>query len=120
MTAPDEIPVHNPVDAERRIEELANRIARGVSVVTAAEREARARRREADLAYAHAYLNADGPAHERRYAADIASMPAREAAELAELAFRHAERTAKALEKELVAMQSVAASIRTMFASVRA
>ena len=119
MTATDEIPVHNPVDVERRIEELATRIAKGVAVVTAAEREARARRREADLTYAHAYLNADGPAHERRYAADIASMPAREAAELAELAFRHAERTAKALEKELIAWQSIGSSIRTMYGSGR-
>lgn len=120
VTAPDETAVLNPVDVEHRIEELATRIAKGVAIVTAAEREARARRREADLVYAHAYLNADGPAHERRYAADIASMPAREAAETAELAFRHSERTARALERELNAWQSIGSSIRTMYGSVRA
>ena len=120
MTAPDEIPVHNPVDVERRIEELATRIAKGVAVVTAAEREARAARRDLDLAYAHSYKRAEGPVHERRYTADIETMPHREKAEIAELAFRHAERTAKALEKELIAWQSIGSSVRTMFGSIRA
>jgi len=107
--------VLNPVDAERKIQELSDRIARGVGVVTAAEREARAAKRAFDLAYAHAYKRADGPAHERRYTADIDSMPHREAADNAEIAFRHAERTAKALEKELMAWQSIGSSIRAMY-----
>ena len=47
-------------------------------------------------------------------------MPVREAAENAEIAFRHAERTAKALEKELIAWQSIASSIRTMYGAARA
>ena len=70
--------VLNPVDAEGKIQELSERIARGVGVVTNAEREARAKKRAFDLAYAHAYKNADGPAHERRYTADIQAMPFRE------------------------------------------
>lgn len=115
--------VHNPVDVERKIEETANRIAASVRVITGAEREARARRREFDLAYAHAYKRASSePAHERRYSADIATMAYREAAETAELAFRHAERLAKALEKELFAWQSINGNIRAMYgaAGVRA
>lgn len=115
--AADEIPVLNPADAERWIRETANRIAKGVAVVTAAEREAKAKRRAADLAYAHAYRNCDGPVHMRRYEADIVSMPHREAAEIAEIAFRHAERTARALEKELMAAQSILASIRAMYSA---
>ena len=107
--------VLNPVDAERKIEELSGRIARGVSVVTAAEREAKARRRDFDLAYALAYKRAEGSIKEREYDADIKTMPHREEAENAELAFRHAERTAKALEKELMAWQSINSSIRTMY-----
>jgi hypothetical protein len=58
-------------------------------VVSNSERAAREARRLFDRAYAAAYLNADGePAHARRYAADIAAMTEREAAETAELAFR--------------------------------
>ena len=115
-----ETPVHNPVDIERKIEETANRIARGVSVVTAAEREAKAKRRAFDLAYAHAYKKAEGPAHERRYTADILSMSQREEADNAEIAFKHAERTAKAAEKELFAWQSIGSSVRAMYGAVRA
>lgn len=107
--------VHNPVDVERKIEELATRIAKGVSIVTQAEREAKRLRRAFDLAYAQAYKRAEGSIKEREYDADIATMAHREEAENAELAYRHAERTAKALEKELIAWQSISSSIRTMY-----
>lgn len=107
--------VLNPVTSEQWIRETSNRIARGVGVVTSAEREAKRLRRAFDLAYAHAYKNAEGPVHERRYAADIAAMPHREAAENAEIAFRHAERTARALERELMAAMAVNSNIRSMY-----
>lgn len=115
MTAVAETPVHNPVDIERRIEEVANRIAKGVQVVTAAEREARAKKRAFDLAYAHAYKKAEGSIKEREYAADITTMPHREDSDNAEIAFKHAERTAKALEKELFAWQSINGNVRAMY-----
>jgi hypothetical protein len=115
-----EAPVLNPADVERKIEETISRIASGVGVVTAAERAARARKRDFDLAYAHAYKRAEGPVHERRYTADIMTMAQREEADIAEIAFRHAERTAKALEKELIAWQSISSSIRVMYGAVRA
>lgn len=114
-----ESPVFSPPDIERKIAETVNRIADGVKIVTGAERTAREKRRLFDLAYAHAYKRAEGPAHLRRYEADIATMGQREDADNAEIAFRHAERTAKALEKELLAWQSVGASIRAMFGAVR-
>lgn len=112
--------VLNPVDAERKIQELSDRIAKGVGVVSAAEREARARKRDFDLAYAHAYKKAEGSIKEREYEADIQTMPHRERADNAELAFKHAERTARALEKELVAWQSINSNIRAMYGAVRA
>jgi len=116
MNAPtDEIPVHNPAASEAWIREVSNRIAKGVAVVTSAEREAKRKRREFDLAYAHAYKRAEGSIKEREYAADIAAMPHREAAENAELAYKHAERTAKALEKELMAAMAVNSNIRSMW-----
>lgn len=117
MTALAEVPVLNPVDVERKIEEISNRIAKGVAVVTKAEKDARDKRRAFDLAFAHAYKRAEGPAHERKYTAEIEAMPHREAADNAEIAFKHAERTAKALEKELFAWQSINGNIRAMYGS---
>lgn len=115
-----ETPVHNPASIEQKIEETVNRIAKGVSVVTAAERAAREKKRLFDLAYAHAYKRAEGAAHLRKYEADILTMAQREEADNAEIAFRHAERTARALEKELIAWQSINSNIRAMYGAVRA
>lgn len=113
MTAQaEEVPVINPADSEAWIRETSNRIAKGVRVVTAAEREAKAARRAFDLAYAQAYKRTEGPVHVRRYEADIASMPHRETAENA---FKHAERTARALERELFAAMAVNSNIRSMY-----
>lgn len=105
----------NPADIEQAIRETANDIARGVRVVSAAEAEAREKARIYDRAFAAAYLAAEGPAHEKKYRAELATAAERDAAEIAELAFKHAERTAKSLEAKLRAYQSVGASIRTMF-----
>lgn len=112
-------PVLNPVDIEQQIGEVTDRIARGVRVVTDAEREAARLRREFDRAYAHAYKDADGPIPERKYTADLDTMAEREAAENAEIAFRHAQRTAKSLERKLDALRSQGASVRAMYEAVR-
>lgn len=106
----------NPVDVERSIRETADEIARMVPVVSEAEREARKQRVRYDRAYAHAYLQAEGPAHEKRYRAELATEQERTVMEVADLAYRHAERQSKALEQKLRAFQSVGASLRTMFA----
>lgn len=107
--------VLNPVQVEQNIRTLANNIARGVTVVSNTEAVARQARREYDVAYAHAYINHKGPAHEKRYQATIETEAELEAADVAELAFRHAERTARALTEELRAWQSVGASVRAMY-----
>jgi len=109
--------VLNPVDVERTIRETANDIARGVRVVSDAEKQARRARVLYDRAYAQAYLAADGPAHEKKYRAELATVAERDAMEIAELAFRHAERHAKALDGKLRAFQSIGASVRQMYAS---
>jgi hypothetical protein len=107
--------VHNPADVETKIEETKNRIAAGVKIITNAEREAKKARRDFDLAFAYAIKNATGPEYQRKAEASITAMPHREAAENAELALHHAERTAKALERELFAWQSILNSVRAMY-----
>jgi len=112
--------VHNPVDVEQKIEETKNRIAAGVKIVTGCEKEMKARKRDFDLAYAQAYKRADGSIKDREYAADIDTMPHRERADNAEIAYKHAIRTADALEKELFAWQAILKSVCAMYGAVRA
>jgi hypothetical protein len=107
--------LHNPLDVERKIEETANRIAAGVKVVTAREKEMRDKRRAFDLAYAFAYKRAEGSIKDREYTADIDAMPHREEADNAEIAYKHANRTADALEKELFAWQAILKSVTAMY-----
>jgi hypothetical protein len=107
--------VLNPVLIEQQIQKIASDISNGVRIVSDREFEAAARRREYDKAFAIAYAAAEGSIQDRKYAAELATMDAREAAENAEIAFRHAQRTARALEKKLDALRSVGVSVRTMY-----
>lgn len=111
--------VISPVEIESRIQDIARRIHAGVPVVSNADAAARAADHALDLAFAKAYMTHEGPAHERKYAAEIATEKEREACDIAEVAFKHAERTAKALDAELRAMQSIGASIRSMYQGER-
>ena len=112
--------VLSPPDVDQKIQETSNRIAAGVKIVTGCEKEMKARKRDFDLAYAHAYKNAEGSIKDREYAADIKTMPHREVADNAEIAYRHATRTADALEKELFAWQAILKSVNAMLGAVRA
>lgn len=106
----------SPVHAEQAIRECSARIGRGVAVC--AERyEAYLRaEHEYDVVFARAYLGAtDRPAHERKYLAEVATASERAARDVADAAYRHAGRQARALDAELRAMQSVAASIRVAY-----
>lgn len=107
--------VLNPVQVESSIREVAERIARGVSIVSERYTAFLDTERAYDQAFARAYLSAEGPAHERKYTAELATAREREARDLADAAFRYADRTAKALEAELRAYQSIGASVRQMY-----
>jgi hypothetical protein len=109
----------NPVAVEQSIHELIDRIARGIPIVSNAEARAREAVRRYDVALAEAYLRHDGPAHEKKYAATIATQRVRAEADVAELAYRHAERTSKSLEAQLRAWQSIGASVREMYGAQR-
>ena len=111
----DETPL-NPVDIEKAIRECSDRIHRGVKVVTEAERAARKAARTYGTSYAMAYVGlGEYPAHERKYRAVLATQTELEAQDDAEIAYKYAERTAKAVVEELRAWQSVGASVRTMY-----
>lgn len=104
-----------PVAIENHIRELSNRIAKSVAVCNERYGEFLEADREFDKAFASAYLAYEGPQSEKRYHADIASMGAREVRDIADQAYRYADRLAKALQSELMAYQSLNKSVLAQF-----
>ena len=105
----------SPVQVESAIREVANRMAEGVKICSdryAAFLDADHR---FDVAYARAYMRHDGPAHEKKYAAVLETQAERDARDAADVAYKHADRRAKALDAELRALQSVGASLRVQY-----
>lgn len=107
--------VVNPVTVEQNIRTCSERIAKGVAVCDERYRLYLAADRAHDVAVARAYLEHEGPAHEKKYAAELATRREREARDEADAAYRYADRQAKALVEELRAWQSVGASVRAMY-----
>lgn len=105
----------SPVRVETSIREVSARISKGVAVCSDRYAAYLAADRVYEQAFARAYMAHDGAAHERKYAAVLATAVEQEARDAADVAYRYADRQAKALENELRALQSVGASIRSMY-----
>ncbi|GAA0550221.1 hypothetical protein GCM10010172_35410 [Paractinoplanes ferrugineus] len=108
--------VLNPVDIEKAIRSCSDRIANGVKVCSDTYSAFLKADHEFDQAFARAYMDYDGAAHERKFAAELATAKEREARDRADVAYRYADRLARALENELRAYQSIGASVRSMYA----
>ncbi len=108
--------VLNPVDIETAIRACSNRISNGVKVCSDAYAEFLEADRAFDQAYARAYMAHDGAAHEKKFAAELATGAERERRDAADVAYKYADRLARALENELRAWQSLGASVRSMYA----
>lgn len=107
--------VLNPVSIETAIREVADRIANGVRVVSDRYRDFLTADRAYDQAFARAYMRHDGPAHEKKYRAELDTTAEREARDTADVAYQYARSTARALEDQLRAYQSLGASVRSMY-----
>ncbi len=107
--------VLSPVQIESSIRDIAERISRGVRVCSDRYADYLTADHAYDLAFAQAYMEAQGPQAEKRYAAELATAQERQDRDRADVAYRYADRTAKALELELRALQSVGASIRQTY-----
>ncbi|MER7167256.1 hypothetical protein ABT336_14450 [Micromonospora sp. NPDC000207] len=108
--------VLNPVDIEAAIRSCSDRIANGVRVCSERYDAFLKADTAYDQAFARAYMAHQGPQTEKKYAAELATATERAARDAADVAYRYADRTAKALEMELRAWQSVNASVRSMYA----
>lgn len=104
-----------PHAVEQAINDLANQIAHGVNVCSDRYGAFLDADRKYDFEYARAYLRSAGPAHEKKYAAEVATTELRAERDIADTAYRLADRRARALQDQLRAMQSVGASIRSQY-----
>jgi len=109
----------NPVEVETQIRSLANRLAAGIPIVAKALGEYKTALRTYELEEAKAYMRHSGPAHEKKFAAVIAAVGFREASDDAEVIWRHADRTARAVESELSAFQSLYKGVVSMYGATR-
>lgn len=105
----------NPAEVENAIRACSNEIGRGVRILSARLAAFREAERVYDLEFAKAYLKYEGPAHSKKYAAEVATSELRKARDDAEGVYRHAERAAKALETELSAWQTINKTVAQMF-----
>ena len=107
--------VLNPVDVERQIMDTANEICRGVSLGSERHDRKVTTDREYDAQLAQAFLDYEGPQTEKKYAAELATQNEREARDVADVAYRYAEKKMRALELKLSALQTVAKSVNGMY-----
>lgn len=107
--------VFNPTEVERSIRGVSNQISENVAEVDRCYREFQQAEHRYDLAFARAYMGHRGPAHEKRYSAELATEEERRDRDVKEAAFKYAERRWKALDAELRSWQSVGASVRAMY-----
>ena len=110
--------VLNPVDIENGIRSCSDRIAASVLECSRRYSAFLDADRAFDQAFARAYLDAEGPQAEKKYAAEVATSKQREARDVADAAYKYADRLAKSIELELRAYQSLGASVRTMYGAV--
>lgn len=106
---------YNPVSIENAIRECANRIAKSVSICDERYRAFKEAEEDFIEAFAHARISATGPQQEKRYKAELATMAERKRCDVADAAYKYADRLAKALESELRALQSVNKSVIGMY-----
>lgn len=107
--------VLNPVVVEQHIRRVAERIAKSAGTCNDLYKTYLEAQRVYDHAYAKAYMVNEGPAHAKRYAAELDTTELRKDRDQADAAYRYADRLAKALTEELRAYQSIGASVRMMY-----
>lgn len=105
----------NPVVVEKTILEITNEISRLIIQYRDSLASSLAASRAYTLAYAKAYMSHIGPAHEKRYAADIATEQELIDRDAAEVAFRFVDRSSRAAEKKLDAFRSIGTFVRQAY-----
>lgn len=106
----------NPVQIEQKMLQISNRISKGIQVFTERYRDFLDKDREYDRAFAHAYLMAEGSIKDKEKTAVLETIDERAERDVAEVAYKQADKLHKALSDELRALQSIGASVRQQYA----
>ena len=96
--------------------DLTNRISKGIRVFTDRYSEFLEKDRAFDRDYARAYLRAEGSIKDKEKQAVIETFESRTERDVAEVAYKQADKLLKALSDELRAWQSIGASVRQQYA----
>jgi hypothetical protein len=107
--------VLNPVEVEQAIRESVATVAQGVDVVTqrlAAYRDAQWR---FDQKWAATYMMAEGPVEERKQQCVLSCADEQAKLDVAEVAYKYAERKTRAAESALSAWQTLSRSVTAMY-----
>lgn len=105
----------NPVTVEQRIKACSDQIHKGVKICDERYRIYMEADHAYDVAVAMAYVDQDGPVHERKYRVELATQQERKVRDEALAAYRYADRRAQAFDSELRAWQSVNKSVVSMY-----
>ena len=106
-----------PAQVEQKILEISNRIARSASECNKRYQALLEAERAYELAYAQAFVQAECAQTEKKHRAIIATADLKEKRDIADAAYRYADRLAKALQAELMAYQSVSRSVLATFSA---
>jgi hypothetical protein len=107
--------VLNPVEVEQAIRESVNTVAEGVAVVTQRLEAYRAAQWRFDQKWAGTYLTAEGPVEERKQQCVLACADEQAKLDVAEVAYKYAERKTRAAESALSAWQTLSRSVTAMY-----
>ena len=105
----------NPVQVEAGIHEVAGRIGNSVGICGALYGAFLEADRVFDFEFAKAYLAATGTVNDRKYRATVNTIRQREDRDVADAAFKLADRRSRAQQEELRALQSIGATIRSQY-----
>lgn len=106
----------NPVSVERAIVGVVDEIVDGIRKASDAYSRFLVTSHAYDLAFARSYMRYEGPAHAKKYAAELATEQERIDRDAADVAYRLIDRTNKALEKKMDALRSIGVSVRQAYA----
>lgn len=113
MTDPSR--VLNPVEVEQAIREAVATVAQGVDVVSQRLTAYRDAQWRFDQKWAGTYLTAEGPVEERKQQCVLACADEQAKLDVAEVAWRYADRKTRAAEATLSAYQTISRSVTAMY-----
>jgi hypothetical protein len=107
--------VWSPVAVEQRLADIDHLITSGVDTLADAYDEYARLKNQVEVETARAYVHHKGPAHEKKYAAVLATEQLRAQLAVADAVYHRARWKNEGLSEQLKAVQSIGASLRSQY-----